>query len=73
MLRRRHVLWASGAILVIAVVAMLGVIFLTMSDSGRAFVSRIALGRLAERINGQVTVGGVRGSLLLTCRGEALS
>ena len=63
-MRRRHLKW--GALGVAAATLLFAglVIVLTMTQLGRSFVTRIALERLAQRINGDVVIQEVRGNLL---------
>jgi translocation and assembly module TamB len=63
-MRRRKLAWAAAAAAGLTLALGALVVTLTMTNFGRERVGRIALGRLAERINGRVVVSAVRGNLL---------
>src|SRR5688500_3964814 len=48
----------------IAVLTVIGVLVLTMSDFGRDRVRRFTLRTLNEMVHGQVRIGGIGGNLL---------
>lgn len=61
----KRVLVGIGIVLgAIAVLTVVGVLLLTMTDFGRERVRRFTLQTLAEVVHGQVRIGGIGGSLL---------
>src|SRR3954465_3506271 len=62
-----------GAVAVVLLLLVIGVVILTQTDWGRRHVLAFGLDQLASRVHGHVTIGAIHGNLLTGARLDNVS